>query len=362
MRHYPLPLRIAGLLCLVAALLALPGCGLSLASLFAGAGLSHASDSATNDANAAARSAQAQADRLAGALNHDVPPTGLPTVHWVEDTARGASANAPSTPSAAPATQPAPKTAALTTTPPALSAERQAIVDQIRQVIRSSNDPALIRALSAVMVTATQPGATLDPADLTGLDAGKHALVLSFYQALQAAPAPAASATANPEPETPAADATAAARPGTLKVRTLLLCRRVKGYGVYDTFDSATFLAGREQKVVIYVELDNFKSLRNAQGIYEVKLSQEVQLYNDADGLKVWGEPAVAILDQSRNQRRDFFVVETVQLPARLTVGKYQMKVRVHDRAADTVDEATVPLSVVADPTLLSSSPPDHLP
>jgi hypothetical protein len=356
-------LRLAGLLALTAGLVSVSGCALSLGSFLAGAAASQTQD----PADAAARSAQAQAARLSGALNHEVPPTGMPTVRWVDNPGAPAPAK-PASAVAAPGTQPAPIAAArppAPTTAPALSSEQQAIVDQMRAVIHGSSDPALIRALSSVMLTANQLGSTLDPADLAGLDSGKRALVLSYYQALKSAPTAAtAVAAANAEPESPApapvSEAAAVAHDPTLKIHTLLLCRRVKGYGVYDAIENSTFLAGRDQKVVIYVELDNFKSMRNPQGVYEVKLAQEVQLYNDVDGLKVWAQPSVDIIDQSHNQRRDFFVVETVQLPARLSVGKYQLKVHVRDRQGDTSDEASVPVSIVADPTLLSISPTDR--
>ena len=365
MRLFHQTLRWTGTVLCATALLGASGCGLVGGSMLAGWGMAKESDSATKDADAAAHAAQVQANRLAGAISHDVPATGLPAVRWADEAAASGStgANTPSGATAAAssaalgAAAPAPVRAAAPATP---ASERGTLISQMREVIRSSNDPGLIRALSAVLVTATEPGQTLSPADVAGLDDGRRALVMSFYKAVQALPPPPGPA-ANPETVVAVGDGVAAAsRPAALKVRTLQLCRRVRSFGVYDTFEGTTFLAGRDQKVVVYVELDNFKSVRNAQGIYEVKLTQDVQLYNDADGLKVWSEPAVDISDQSRNQRRDFFMVETVQLPARLSVGKYEMKVRVRDRQGDCVDEAAVPVNIVADPTLLSGVPTER--
>ena len=133
-----------------------------------------------------------------------------------------------------------------------------------------------------------------------------------------------------------------------IEIRLASLCRSVNGYGDYEEMKEHTFIAGREQPVIIYVELDHYDTAEESDGRFNVTLTQEVVLYNDADGLPVWSHPKERIIDHSRNRRRDFFVVQLVRLPARLSVGKYQLKVRVSDENGGSVDEVAVPISVVA--------------
>ena len=92
-----------------------------------------------------------------------------------------------------------------------------------------------------------------------------------------------------------------------------------------------------------------------SDGQYEVKLAQQVSLYNEADGLEVWRHPSVQIVDRSRNRRRDFFEVQLIKLPPQLNVGKYRLKVRVTDYHADCIDEASMPIRFVADQTLVGA-------
>ena len=139
----------------------------------------------------------------------------------------------------------------------------------------------------------------------------------------------------------------------SLRILNAALCTKVDGYGVYEPFRSTSFLAGLSQPVVIYAELENFSPRAEESG-YLVHLTYEVALYNEADGLVVWRRRPSEILDRSRNRRRDFFVVQLVNLPERLTVGKYRLKLTITDRIGGTVDETSLPLEMVADPTLTS--------
>jgi hypothetical protein len=131
-----------------------------------------------------------------------------------------------------------------------------------------------------------------------------------------------------------------------LTIPTLALCKKVKGFGVYDPMDPE-FAAGREQPVIVYCEVENFASQLNEQQQWETKLKQEVVLYTEG-GLPVWQAQPHTVTDLSRNRRRDFFVVEMVTLPGNLTIGRYLMKVTVIDQHASRIAEATLPIKIVA--------------
>ncbi len=139
-----------------------------------------------------------------------------------------------------------------------------------------------------------------------------------------------------------------------MSIRTAKLCTKVSGYGVYTTFEKNTFVAGREQPIIVYAEIDRFGAKLDEEGQNVVQLTQQIVLYNESDGLAVWKVKPTEIVDRSRNRRRDFFVVQIVNLPARLTVGKYNLKLTLTDNVSQTVDEATIPIQIVADSDLAS--------
>lgn len=145
-----------------------------------------------------------------------------------------------------------------------------------------------------------------------------------------------------------------------LRVSRATLCTRVRGFGLYDELhrvsDTFKLLAGRKNTVIVYCELEGFTASRSgaagAEG-FTVNLSQELTLYaasRDRD-MVAWRKDPQDISDFSRNPRRDFFVVQVIDLPATLSVGGYTLKVRVRDKGstAGAEAEAVIPIDVVAD-------------
>jgi len=139
------------------------------------------------------------------------------------------------------------------------------------------------------------------------------------------------------------------------------LCRSVAGYGVYEPLnegaDADRFLAGQGNRAILYVEVEDFVPQKLDDAQREVRLSQELILYKEHDGLAVWHDGPTEVVDVSRNHRRDFFLVHMVNLPARLGPGRYRLKIRVTDPHGDTVDETTLRLLMVADAELLRTEP-----
>jgi len=145
-----------------------------------------------------------------------------------------------------------------------------------------------------------------------------------------------------------------------LGVRHARLCSRVEGYGRYTPM-STTWLRGRPHRAIVYVEVENFASTRAVDGRgakgHEVRLTQELQLFHDADGLLAWRMPPQDVVDFSRNRRRDFFIAQMIDLPASLSVGKYQLKIAVRDEASGETSETVLPIMIVADEGLLGPAP-----
>jgi len=132
-----------------------------------------------------------------------------------------------------------------------------------------------------------------------------------------------------------------------LAIPTLALCRSVERFGVYDPVEPARFTAGRETPVVVYCEVDHFRSNPADQGGWEAKLTYEAVLYADAESaVAVINKKPTQIVDRCRNRRRDFFLADRMTIPANLPVGKYVLKVTVIDQLANLVAEKTVPVFV----------------
>lgn len=158
---------------------------------------------------------------------------------------------------------------------------------------------------------------------------------------------------------------------------SVALCSRVESFGRYTPFASNRFLAGRSNPAIIYAEVENFTQrpvaeIGDAGGAHRpadpdelaVELTIRAELFHD-DGSRQWRSAEALVRDTARTRRRDFFLVQRIDLPANLSVGKYNLKVAVRDRlAGDSLVETTIPITIVADPRLLGGgiSPMDAAP
>ncbi len=132
-----------------------------------------------------------------------------------------------------------------------------------------------------------------------------------------------------------------------LSVPTVALCRRVEGFGKYEPITPARFSAGRDSKVIVYCEVENFESKKLDGEMWETRLTQQVTIFTD-NGQFVWTDKARPVVDQSRRRRHDFYAYEMLHLPADLTIGRYLLKVSITDENAGKVAEETVPVSIAA--------------
>jgi hypothetical protein len=135
-----------------------------------------------------------------------------------------------------------------------------------------------------------------------------------------------------------------------LALPTVALCSMVKTYGVYTPMDSSRFIAGRENQVVVYCEVQNFQSLLTHDNQWQTQLTEQIVLYTES-GLAVWPERSQPqpVVDLCRQKRHDFFIARLVTLPANLSVGRYLLKLTVTDQEAHRVAESSTPIALVAE-------------
>jgi hypothetical protein len=232
---------------------------------------------------------------------------------------------------------------------------RGELLDALIKKVTDSKDPDRVKALMAAALSIASDHKQMDPRLLDALDPKGREQVARFHQMLAVAfdeLAGDAKATLTRREMISKIDEVFGAQP--LQIEALKLCRRVDSYGVYEPFATTRFLAGQKNRVLVYVELENFKHEPLEDGRYEVRLEQSVELYDATGETTVWRQGPVQLVDVSRNKRRDFFIVYPVDLPARLTAGGYRLKVRIADKHTGSLCEQTLhDIKIVADRALV---------
>ena len=134
-----------------------------------------------------------------------------------------------------------------------------------------------------------------------------------------------------------------------LEIPTLLLCKSVQQFGMYEPFDPPRFETGKLTPAIVYCELSHFRS-RLSDSHWQTKLTYEAALYRDGENsaMPVIEKKPSEIVDQCRNRRRDFFLADRLNIPSNLAVGRYLLKVTVVDQIGNHVAEKTIPILIAA--------------
>lgn len=260
--------------------------------------------------------------------------------------------------------------------PPDPVADLAARMASLLQPAPGSTKPALADAAALIPIEAMKPGvlATLDaadnplakslsPADIETLRQARTRLLSDastppdLRTALRGSEAPIPAPVPTPAVATPA--------PKAFSITRAALCTRVQGYGRFDPYSSTTFVAGRSIRAIVYTELDGFATRPARSGDplqtnvamseqVSVQLSQTLTLYHDKDGLLAWHRPPQGVTETSRSARRDFYLIQIIELPSTLSVGRYNLKVTVTDTTTGAEAERIIPVDIVADPGLVS--------
>ncbi len=154
-----------------------------------------------------------------------------------------------------------------------------------------------------------------------------------------------------------------AAAQDSLALGTVALCQRVDGFGRYATLGTNIFVAGRPAAMILYSEIENFSQTRAADATpresaeqWRVELGQTIRLYLDSDDSEQLVLPESVVRDGATSKRRDFFLVQRVDLPKTLSVGNYRLKVAVRDVSSGAIAERSVPIRIVADASAIRES------
>jgi len=133
-----------------------------------------------------------------------------------------------------------------------------------------------------------------------------------------------------------------------LQISALQLCQEVVSFGNYRPMPESYFRSGKERQVIVYLELEYFRSswLEDKKE-YETLISLTVELLDNQGRLCGRQYRVDRIRDLSPRRRRDFFIAPIVTLPS-VAPGEYVLKVTASDLIANKTTQRT--LSVTYQP------------
>lgn len=116
-----------------------------------------------------------------------------------------------------------------------------------------------------------------------------------------------------------------------LTIRNAEFCSEIENFGNYTRYDQDEFAPGQE--ILLYCELENFKSEQIENGIYRTLLKSSIQIRKPgANGELVEEVPYNPTEDLCRSQRKDFMQGFKYRLPQRLTAGSYVLELVIEDQ------------------------------
>ncbi len=128
----------------------------------------------------------------------------------------------------------------------------------------------------------------------------------------------------------------------TLSVRNLAFCTEVNSYGVYKKFPKYEFQAGQE--VLLYAEVENFKTLANEKGFHTaLKSSYEIL---DSHGARVDQKEFEITAEDCQNPRRDYFIRYFVWMPKRIYGGSYSLQLTIEDTLSQKIGQSSIDFAI----------------
>ncbi|HWL08665.1 MAG TPA: hypothetical protein VNQ76_09680 [Planctomicrobium sp.] len=121
-----------------------------------------------------------------------------------------------------------------------------------------------------------------------------------------------------------------------LRLRNLVICQKINGFGDYEPFPSSHFSAG--QAVLIYSEIRNFISAPTTEGIYRTRIRSTIEIYTGGNEQHLVDRNSFeATEDQCRTLRTDYFHSYRLSLPSHLTSGPHILKLMIQDEISGKI-------------------------
>ena len=128
-----------------------------------------------------------------------------------------------------------------------------------------------------------------------------------------------------------------------LIVRNASFCTAVASYGCATSFKKFEFTP--DQEVLLYAEVENFKSESTPKGYY-TSFRSSYQII-DSLGHRVADRTLPATEEFCQNPRRDFFIGYHLRMPERLNPGHYTFQLTLEDLKSQKVGQANLEFDVI---------------
>ena len=122
----------------------------------------------------------------------------------------------------------------------------------------------------------------------------------------------------------------------------MTFCTEVSSYGVFARFKENTFTPG--QQVLLYAEVENFKSVETPKG-FHTALKSSYQIL-DQQGRRVTGEDSAVMEEDCQNPRRDYFVRYRLQMAKPMYDGPYTLQLTIEDTLGQKVGQSSIDFTI----------------
>ncbi len=127
-----------------------------------------------------------------------------------------------------------------------------------------------------------------------------------------------------------------------LGINALELCRKIDGFGSFETVDPQTLKAGRP--VLVYCELAGLRYGQEGDEFVS-RVSTRVELLRADNGAKVWEIQGEAE-DHCRRRRRDSYVSTLINIPESIEPGSYSLRLTQTDASAGASASAELAVTI----------------
>ncbi len=128
-----------------------------------------------------------------------------------------------------------------------------------------------------------------------------------------------------------------------LQIRNVAFCRQIQYFGNYERFPRDEFRPGQE--VLLYAEVENFKSEPTSDGQYRTLLRSTIEILSPNGDLRKQIDFS-ATEDLCRNYRRDYFHNYQFTIPDRIPLGPHTLKLTVFDELSGRMVSYTTNFNV----------------
>jgi len=128
----------------------------------------------------------------------------------------------------------------------------------------------------------------------------------------------------------------------SLVVRNLAFVTDIQSFGTYKPFDKYEFVPG--QTVLLYAEVENFKSAETAKGFHTATRSS-YQIF-DSSGKRIAEHEFSPSEECCRQPRRDFFIGYEFSLPQRIYPGKHVLQLTVADLNSQKIGQSQIEFTI----------------